>query len=153
MTKKPQGINACSPSPCGPNSQCIPIKMKQEEAGRSRERPFHFLCHHDRVWNFDIVKRIMLWSMSQLVLAKERSGEGTGTVEVASCSCAAGYIGSIPHCILAKNCDKDRECQRSRECWKCFKWSKQAFGFESSPNKSYCTFVSQPVSQLVKQMQ
>ena len=39
MTKKPQGINACSPSPCGPNSQCIPIKMKQEEAGRSRERP------------------------------------------------------------------------------------------------------------------
>ena len=35
VTRKPQGINACSPSPCGPNSQCIPIK----EAGRSRERP------------------------------------------------------------------------------------------------------------------
>ena len=62
-----------------------------------------------------------LCQMSQLVLAKERSGEGTGTVEVASCSCAAGYIGRIPHCILARDCDKDRECQRSRECWKCFK--------------------------------
>jgi len=42
VTERPRGSkkssNACSPSPCGPNSQCIPIKMQEDPRERSRRR-------------------------------------------------------------------------------------------------------------------